>query len=73
MHLDHSAERNRSGGEIVQTPPAEGVLAALQQQRNDQVLLVVEVAQKFPAEIDVGVAKPRELGVESGRRRCSPP
>jgi len=41
------------------------MLAALQQQRNDQVLLVVEMAQEVPAEVQVGV-------VEAGERSAEP-
>jgi hypothetical protein len=38
----------------------------LQQQRDDQVLLVVEVAQEVASEIDMGIVETRELGVELG-------
>ena len=40
------------------------MLAALQQQRDDQVFLVIEVAQEIPAELHVRIVEPRQIGAE---------
>ena len=65
MHRTHAG--TFAGARARFRPPADQALAPLQQQGDDQILLVVEVADQGAPELDLRVAETAEVGAERVR------